>query len=364
MRAPHFWWSEKPGFAARLASPLLRPISALYGHIAARRMIGPGERVEAPVICIGNFVAGGAGKTPTALTLARWLQRAGENPYFLSRGYGGALSADGGAHLIDRRRHGAAEAGDEPLLLARVARTVVSKDRPAGARLALEGGASMILMDDGLQNPSLCRDLSLAVVDGAVGFGNGRLIPGGPLRAPIELQLERTSAGLIIGEGEAGEQAARLLDAAGKPVFHGRLAPDANAALRMLGAKVVAFAGIGRPQKFFNTLRACGARLVACHEFPDHYPYRLGDLIALQRQADAHDALLVTTEKDMVKLTPLLQRLPQNANKLLPMPECLPVRLVVDEEPELQKMVMDTLAKSRAGAYARSLRPAPREPLG
>ena len=172
------------------------------------------------------------------------------------------MSADGGAHLVDRRRHCAAEAGDEPLLLARVANTVVARDRPTGAMLALAGGASLIVMDDGLQNPSLRRDFTLAVIDGGVGFGNGRLLPAGPLRAPIDLQLNLTSAGLVIGEGEAGEKAAALLTEAGKPVFHGRLAPDANAALRMLGSKVVAFAGIGRPQKFFDSLG--GQRRAAC----------------------------------------------------------------------------------------------------
>jgi tetraacyldisaccharide 4'-kinase len=316
MRAPDFWWSVKPSPLGRLMTALLTPFSALYGRAVVRRMGQPGSKVNAPVICVGNFVAGGAGKTPTALALAKWLKRSGETPYFLSRGYGGALSADGGAHLVDQRRHCAAEAG----------------------------GASMIVMDDGLQNPSLRRDFTLAVIDGAVGFGNGRLIPAGPLRAPLDLQLRVTSAGLVIGEGQPGEKAAARLIAAGKPVFHGRLAPDANAALHVLGARVVAFAGIGRPQKFFESLQACGARVVARHAFADHHHYRLAEITALQRQAEALDALLVTTEKDMVKITSFLPLL----RPKLPQPEALPVVLVVDEAEELQRLVRDALANCRA----------------
>ena len=343
MRAPDFWWSDPPGPFGRLLCLALAPLSALYGRMAARRMARPGVRVNAPVICVGNFVVGGAGKTPTAMAVARWLKRTGETPCFLSRGYGGALSADGAAHLVDRRRHGAAEAGDEPMLLASVANTVVARDRPTGALLALAGGASLIVMDDGLQNPSLRRDFALAVIDGAVGFGNGRLLPAGPLRAPIDLQLKHSSAALVIGDGDAGRAAAALFEAVGKPVFHGRLAPDANTALRMLGAKVVAFAGIGRPQKFFDSLQACGARLVARHGFPDHYPYRPSDIAALQRQAEALDALLVTTEKDMVKIAPFLTALRAD----LPQPEALPVVLVVDEADDLRQMLLDVLTKFR-----------------
>ncbi|HUO53798.1 MAG TPA: tetraacyldisaccharide 4'-kinase [Rhodoblastus sp.] len=349
MRAPAFWWSANPGLFGRTMIAILSPLATLYGRAAGRRMARPGSRISAPVICVGNFVVGGAGKTPTALQVATWLKRAGETPYFLSRGYGGALSADGGAHLVDQRRHCAAQAGDEPLLLARVAQTVVARDRPTGAMLALAGGASLIVMDDGLQNPSLRRDFVLAVIDGAVGFGNGRLLPAGPLRAPIGLQLDQSSAALVIGEGEAGRAAAGLFEASGKPVFHGRLAPDAHAALRMLGARVVAFAGIGRPQKFFDSLEACGARLVARHAFPDHYPYRPMEIAALQRQAEALNALLVTTEKDMVKLAPFQAALRQD----LPQPEALPVCLVVEEAEDLRQLLLDVLSNFR-GAGRRS----------
>ncbi|MCW2275476.1 tetraacyldisaccharide 4'-kinase [Rhodoblastus acidophilus] len=345
MRAPDFWWSVEPGPFQRLVRAALTPFAALYGRLAVRRMNQEGARVNAPVICIGNFVVGGAGKTPTALAVAKWFKRNGETPAFLTRGYGGALSADGGAHLVDRRRHGAAETGDEPLLLARVASTVVARDRPSGALLALAGGASMIVMDDGLQNPSLARDFTLAVVDGGVGFGNGRLIPAGPLRAPLDVQLARTDAGLIIGEGEAGDAAETILREAGKPVFHGRLAPDAHAALRVLGARVVAFAGIGRPSKFFASLEACGARIVARHALPDHHLYRPSEIAALQRQAAAMDALLMTTEKDMVKIAPLLPGVWQD----LPQPEALPVALVVEEADALRKLMLDAVVRARRG---------------
>jgi tetraacyldisaccharide 4'-kinase len=352
MRAPKFWQAAQPAFFARLLIALLTPISSLYGRIVVRRMAQSGARINAPVVCIGNFVAGGAGKTPTALTVAQWLKRAGETPCFLSRGYGGALSADGGAHIVDRRRHVAAETGDEPLLLARVAQTVVARDRPNGAMLALAGGASMIVMDDGMQNPSLWRDFNLAVIDGGAGLGNGRLLPAGPLRAPLDAQIAQTSAALVIGEGEPGEKAADLLRAAGKPVFRGRLAPDANAALRMLGSKVVAFAGIGRPQKFFDSLEACGARIVARHAFPDHHPYRLSEILALQRQAGALDALLVTTEKDMVKIA----RFHDNLWRNLPRPEALPVTLVVEDAEELKKLIFDAMATARAAGASSSRR--------
>ncbi len=349
MRAPNFWWTVQPSWLERLIRGALNPLAAVYGRLSVRRMARGGARVNAPVICIGNYVAGGAGKTPTALSVARWLKRAGETPAFLTRGYGGALSADGGAHLVDRRRHGAAETGDEPLLLARVANTVVARDRPSGALLALAGGASLIVMDDGLQNPSLSRDFTLAVVDGGVGFGNGLLIPAGPLRAPLPAQLARTDAGLVIGEGEAGQRAEAILREAGKPVFHGRLAPDAHAALKMLGARVVAFAGIGRPGKFFESLEACGAKIVARYAFGDHHPYRATEVAAMQRQASALDALLVTTEKDMVKIAPLLPSLWQN----LPQPEALPVTLVVDEAEALQKLLFEAVAAARGGGAAR-----------
>ncbi len=340
MRAPAFWWREKPGVLARL----LAPASAIYGAAAAKRMAEEGLRIGAPVICVGNFVAGGAGKTPCAIALAQILKKSDEYPMFLSRGYGGALGRGSAPTLIDPAIHNAALAGDEPLLLARVAPTIVCADRVAGARLAKARGASVVILDDGLQNPALVRDFALAVIDGSVGLGNLQTIPAGPLRAPLDAQLPHVSAALVVGEGEAGARAAALLREGGKRVFFGRLAPDANAALRVFGQKVVAFAGIGLPQKFFATLENCGARIVARCAFADHHVYRLSEIVALQRKAQRLDALLVCTEKDMVKIAPLARLLQETP----PPPQTLPVRLFIDQDADLKSLILEALTQSRA----------------
>ncbi|MGC1694090.1 MAG: tetraacyldisaccharide 4'-kinase, partial [Pseudolabrys sp.] len=214
MREPAFWW-RKPG----LLSGLLAPAAACYGAIAARRMAKAGAHAAVPVLCVGNFTHGGAGKTPTALWLAKMLEYAGEKPFCLSRGYGGSIA---GPQRVDPKLDGAAQVGDEALLLARVAPTIIAHDRVAGAEAARTGGASIIVMDDGLQNPSLAKDFTLAVVDGRRGIGNGRVFPAGPLRAPLATQLARTGALLVIGDGNPGIKTDLL-------VFHGRLVPDAAA---------------------------------------------------------------------------------------------------------------------------------------
>src|SRR6185295_300855 len=188
MQAPGFWW-KKSGAAAALLSPL----AAIYGSVAARRLAQSGERTGVPVICIGNPTVGGAGKTPTAIAVARMLISAGERPAFLTRGFGGRLAGP----VIVEPSHAAAEVGDEPLLLARVAPTVVSRDRVAGARHAIAAGATAIVMDDGFQNPALAKDLSILVIDGTRGIGNGHVIPAGPLRAPLAPQLGRAHAILV-----------------------------------------------------------------------------------------------------------------------------------------------------------------------
>ncbi len=215
MRAPAFWWKPRPDAVAHLLSPF----GAVYGAIAARRMNKAGARVNAPVICVGNFVAGGAGKTPTAMALAQEMKRAGHTPFFLSRGYGASRPVES-PRIVDAARDSAADVGDEPLLLARVAPTVVCADRVAGARLAIEAGASVLIMDDGLQNPSLQKDFTIAVVDGAVGVGNSLCIPAGPLRAALDAQLQRTDAIVIAGEGAAGARVGALAQARGLPVDH------------------------------------------------------------------------------------------------------------------------------------------------
>src|SRR5882672_212075 len=215
MREPAFWW-RKPG----LAAGLLTPAAACYGAIASQRMARQGARVKVPVLCVGNFTHGGAGKTPAVMTLVKMLQDAGERPFCLSRGYGGSLA---GLKLVDIKTDSAAQVGDEALLLARMAPSIVARDRVAGAEIACAGGASVIVMDDGLQNPSLVKDFTLAVVDGRRGIGNTRVFPAGPLRAPLAAQLARSDALLVVGDGAGAGGVVAEAAAHKLPVFHGRL---------------------------------------------------------------------------------------------------------------------------------------------
>jgi tetraacyldisaccharide 4'-kinase len=284
-----------------------------------------------PVICIGNFTVGGAGKTPAALALAAVLKGQGKRPFFLSRGYGGSLA---GPILVDPEAHRTSQVGDEPLLLARVAPTVVSRDRPAGARHAADQGASVIVMDDGLQNPSLHKDCAIAVVDGAAGVGNGLCLPSGPLRAPLAAQWPQVDAVLVLGPGAAGDEIAREARRQGKAVLRGRLAPDPPIAASLKGARVLAFAGIGRPEKFFETLRGIGAEVVLERSFPDHHPYSLRDISTLSAEAQARDLVLVTTEKDRMRLAGV----PGTDGMV-----ALPVSLVLDDEDSLRRLLAGSL---------------------
>jgi len=290
MRAPDFWTRRG------LVSGLLLP--AAWGHAAigfSRRALSHPWRAPVPVLCVGNLVAGGAGKTPVALSLAARLAAQGRNPHLLSRGYGGKL---GGPLRVEPARHSAAEIGDEALLLAAAAPSWVARDRAAGARAAIAAGAGMLVLDDGLQNNSLVHDLAFLVIDGSYGFGNGRVIPAGPLREPIASGLARADAVVLMGEDEA-----RLLARIGnKTVLRARLVPRETADLA--DKPVVAFAGIGRPAKFFATLEALGARLLARHAFPDHHLYAEAELGRLCVEAGTQGALLVTTAKDAARLSP------------------------------------------------------------
>ncbi|SFV12164.1 lipid-A-disaccharide kinase [Methylobacterium sp. 174MFSha1.1] len=295
IRAPGFWWREDPTPAARL----LAPLGAVYGALAARRMARDGAAPPCPVVCIGNFTLGGAGKTPTALAVAGLLGALGRRPVFLSRGYGGRLA---GPVRVDPVHHGAAEVGDEPLLLARAAPAIVARDRVAGARACRAAGADVIVMDDGLQNPSLAKTFVIAVVDGAVGLGNGRVFPAGPLRAPAAVQWPRVHAALVIGEGAPGARVLAEARARGLPALRGRLVPDPAVAASLRGRPVLAFAGIGRPDKFFASLREVGASLRETRSFPDHHAFTAAEAEALAAEAAAKDLLLVTTEKDRVRL--------------------------------------------------------------
>lgn len=293
MKAPAFWWED-----GSTASALLAPIGQVWGWISAARMARDGARAAVPVVCIGNLVAGGAGKTPTAIALARRLAARGKRPVFLSRGYGGSLR---GPTLVDPGRHMAAECGDEPLLLARVFPVVVAADRVAGAALAARHG-DVIVMDDGLQNPGLRKDVSVAVVDGERGIGNGHCIPAGPLRAPLDAQWPRVDALLVIGPGRAGDAVAAQAAARGIPVARGRLVADPATASRLAGREVLAFAGIGAPAKFFATLRGVGAKVVEAIALPDHFDFEQGQVERFVDRAESAGLVPVTTEKDAARL--------------------------------------------------------------
>ncbi|MBV9290006.1 MAG: tetraacyldisaccharide 4'-kinase [Hyphomicrobiales bacterium] len=296
MRAPAFWTRRRPTLLARA----LQPIGALYGWTTARRMAEAGVRAPAPVICVGNFVAGGSGKTPAAMALAQLLIADGRRVAFLSRGYGGAKRTE--AVEVDPHVHDAAAVGDEPLLLARVAPCWIGADRPRSARLAVEACADALVLDDGLQNPSLVKDLPIAVVDGETRFGNGLCLPAGPLRAPVAAQARRVRAFIMVGGDEAAAREIQALSL-NRPVLRASLEPDALAAAPLIGREIVAFAGIARPEKFYSTLRRIGAQVVATRDFPDHHLYHPHEIEALMEEAARRGALLATTEKDRVRLS-------------------------------------------------------------
>ncbi len=289
MRPPGFWQH-----GGALAS-LLAPVSAIWATVTARRVARPGWRAPVPVICCGNASVGGAGKTTLALDLGARLAARGVAFAYLTRGHGGRAR---GVLRVDPGRHNATLAGDEAMLLAATAPTYVAADRAAGARAALAAGARVLVMDDGLQNPTLVRDLSLLVIDGASGFGNGRVLPAGPLREPIEAAAARCAAAVLIGADETG--AARQLPAA-LPVLHATLAPDTGIA-PLTGRKVLAFAGIGRPEKFFAMLERAGVEVVRRRPFPDHHRYSAATLRALRDEAARLGAIPVTTPKDAARL--------------------------------------------------------------
>ncbi|MBB3770796.1 tetraacyldisaccharide 4'-kinase [Angulomicrobium tetraedrale] len=320
MHAPDFWWRREPSTAARL----LAPLGAALGAVTLARLKAPGSEVGIPVICIGNPTVGGAGKTPTVIHLARRLIAAKHRPCVLTRGYGGR---ERGPVQVDPLLHQASDVGDEPLLIARVAPTYVARDRLAGALFAAQDGADVLVMDDGFQNPALAKALSILVVDAGVGVGNGLCVPAGPLRAPLGPQLEHAQALLVVGEGPPGERVARDGYGAGVVVLRGRLAPDAQAVARLFGRRVLAYAGIGRPAKFFETLRALGVLPILTRPFPDHHVYTMAEVAGLLAEARSHDLTLVTTEKDAVRLAGT-----EVGEKLLDASEVLPVRLALEPQ--------------------------------
>ncbi|HKA70915.1 MAG TPA: tetraacyldisaccharide 4'-kinase [Xanthobacteraceae bacterium] len=335
MRAPAFWWRD-----ASWAAALLGPLARLYGAVAARRLAQPGRAAGVPVVCVGGLTVGGSGKTPTALMVGRLL--GDRQPVFLTRGYGGALA---GPVTVDPARHSARDVGDEPLLLARVAPTVVARDRAAGAAAARAAGAGVIVMDDGFHNPAVAKDVSLVVVAADHGIGNGRVCPAGPLRAPLAAQLAKADALVVIGEGTAAAFApgiaAVIAAAPALPVFRGRLAADAAALSALAGRPALAFAGIGHPDKFFVTLAAAGIAVAVRRPFPDHHRYTAAEAAALVAEAERANLTLLTTEKDLARLGH-----DDGGAALARHARALPVRLMLDEEERFARFVRGKLARS------------------
>jgi tetraacyldisaccharide 4'-kinase len=341
MREPGFWHGP-----SSWKSHLLRPLGALYGAVAANRLQRRGLDAGIPVLCVGNYHVGGAGKTPTVLALAKLLRELGETPVVLSRGYGGRLH---GPIRVDPARHSAADVGDEPLMLARMVAVVVARDRVGGVALARSQSASVIVMDDGFQNPAIAKDASLIVIDSDRGLGNARVLPAGPLRAPLLPQIERTDALIVVGDGTAAAAIAAEVAARGKPVLSGRLRPDDAPVAALRGKRVLAFAGIGDPARFFRTLRASGLDVVRERAFDDHHPFSQGEIEALIAEARRDGLMAVTTEKDLARLRQA-GAVPAWASDIVP----FAVTLEFDDAAQLRKFMSDRLFKARGKKFQRT----------
>jgi tetraacyldisaccharide 4'-kinase len=338
MHEPAFWYRPSSWI-----SRLLMPLGALYGAVAARRLQREGFDAGIPVLCVGNYHVGGAGKTPTVLALVKILRDLGEMPVVLSRGYGGKLR---GPIKVDPERHVAADVGDEPLMLARTVTVAVARDRIAGVALARSQGASVIVMDDGFQNPAIAKDASLIVIDSHRGLGNALVFPAGPLRAPLSPQLARTDALIVIGDGAAAEPIVAAVVAREKLVLSASLKADDVSVASLRDKRVLAFAGIGDPARFFRTLRASGIEVVRERAFPDHHPFSQSEIETLLGEARRDALTLVTTEKDLARLH-AAAGLPSWAQDIVP----FAVRLEFDSAVKLRKFVSERLFQARGKKF-------------
>lgn len=345
MREPAFWWQRGAAMGSVLA-----PLGWIYGAVSRARMKRAGVRALVPVICVGNYHVGGAGKTPLAIALAEKLIASGERVAFLTRGYGGSFE---GPVEVDAG-HTARDVGDEPLLLARAAPVIVSRARALGAQMAQRLGASVIVMDDGFQNPSLNKDLSIIVMDGMRGLGNGQVFPAGPLRAPLDVQLARTDALVLVGEGAGASEARELAATHGIACFMAHLEPDAAALARLSAKRIFAFAGIGDPHRFFRMLAAQGCTIEAHRAFADHHDFTRDQLVQLIDEAKARGLQLVTTEKDMVRIASQAA-----LRDLAAAVDVLPVKMMIEDAPRWENWLAARLAQAhqQAGATMASGQP-------
>lgn len=294
MQTPDHWQGPKPDLLALL----LAPLGLLYGLGGTlSRVFSSPYKAGVPVICIGNLVAGGAGKTPVAIEITRRLKSGGLNPHIISRGYGGSAL---GPLQVDRGQHTFTEVGDEPLLLAKTAPTWIAKDRKSGIEAAIRAGADVVVLDDGFQNPSIAKDFSLIVIDGGFGFGNGLLIPAGPLRETVPAGLARADAVVVVGSDTHNIEATIHHTRPSLAIIKAHLKPDNADAIK--GQRVHAFAGIGRPEKFFNSLRELGCDVLHTDAFPDHHSYGSHEIENIIENASEANAIALTTEKDAARL--------------------------------------------------------------
>lgn len=333
MRTPSFWFTpaDKPAWQARV----LQPFGAVYAALTARRLRRAATiEPNIPVICVGNINAGGTGKTPTAIAIAQWLLEQGETPVFVSRGYGGT---EQGPVVVDPTSHTADHVGDEPLLLSAFAPTIVAKSRGQGVAMAQNMKASIVILDDGFQNPDVKKDIKIVVVDAVKGFGNGRCIPAGPLREPTHVGLKRADILISIGGHKAQKRFTQQVPPFSGTHIQAELKPLPTG-MPWTDIPVLAFAGIGHPEKFFDTVRSMGANIIHAEALADHQPLTDALMARLEADAKRFNAQLVTTEKDAVRLPDTFRQ------KVL----TVPVRLSLNDWAMFDALVGKAIAKKKA----------------